>query len=71
MAGVPPCSPCFFGARNLGRVLATLPFRVPKEVNQKQIKNNDVQKNRAKLDQKVPLEGARPNEKWVSFFGLF
>ena len=26
MASVPPCIPCFFGARNLGRVLATLPY---------------------------------------------
>ncbi len=26
MACVPPCIPCFFGVRNLGRVLATLPY---------------------------------------------
>ena len=26
MAGVPPCISCFVGARNLGRVLATLPY---------------------------------------------
>ncbi len=26
MAGVPPCISCLFGARNLGRVLATLPY---------------------------------------------
>ncbi len=25
-AGVPPCISCFFGARFLGRVLATLPY---------------------------------------------
>ena len=35
MAGVPPCIPCLFGARNLGRVLFANPATVPGSRNQR------------------------------------
>ena len=45
-------------------------FRVPQKVTKQRLKKNHFEKKCAKLDQKVPLLGARPKEKWVSFFGF-